>query len=886
MSQPAAQDRSIRFWIGVIILATFLPSLLGLGYLLFDAYQKTRTRFIEEARLTVAALVTTVDRELDIGKNMAITLATSKNLAEHDLARFHAQAKSVVGGDFPGFNFVLSDRSGQQLINTIRPYGTPLPSHNNLPQLQRVFREGKPLISDLFIGGVKKSPVLAIDVPVWQDGEVVYGLAVGMLPEHFGSLLAGQRMPAGRSLTIFDAGGRIVAETGVAIPRVNQPGLPDLIRRIQTERDGSVESGGLDGEHAYTVFSRSGATGWSVAMTVSHDAMLGSVAKSLAPITFIVLLLLTAGFVFAWVLAGRVSASIRGLVRSARTLGHGETVAPSDSRIAEVLELGLALQTADRELLRHRGQLEAMVARRTEELKQTQARLVDAQRIASLGSWRLDLATNDVVWTEELYRMFNADPGQPPPNYTVQERIFTAESWARLSAALDKTVQTGVPYELELQIRRVDGSVGWILARGERVSDSRGKAVAIQGIAMDITRRKETELLLQTAKEAAETANVAKSAFLANMSHEIRTPLNAITGMAYVLRRSGLSAEQADKLDKIETAGDHLLEIINAVLDLSKVEAGKLELEEKPFSVGEMLDNLSSMIGARAKAKGLVYRVKAEGLPDVLVGDRTRLQQALLNYLSNAIKFTEQGQVILRVRVAEDSGDSVVLRCEVSDTGPGISDNALPRLFTAFEQADNSITRKYGGTGLGLAITRKIAQIMGGEAGVDTVLGKGSCFWLTARLGKAPSALATPDSRGDSGIESSLRREHGGARILLVEDDPLNREVARKLLDSVGLVVDIAEDGEQAVHRAMERDYALIVMDMQMPRMDGLSASRSIRKIPRHERTPIVALTANAFAEDRARCLEAGMNDFITKPINPETLFVTLLCWLESGDHA
>jgi len=886
MRLAATQHRSIRFWIGVVILSTFVPSALGLGYFLFDAYQKTRAKFIEEARLTVSALVTTVDRELDIGKNMAITLATSKNLAEHDLARFHAQAKSVVGGDFPGFNFVLSDRSGQQLVNTIRPFGTPLPSHNNLPQLQRVFNEGKPLISDLFIGGVKRTPVLAIDVPVWQDGQVVYGLAVGMLPEHFGKLLAGQRMPAGRSLTIFDAQGMIVAETGTATPRVNQPGAPDLIRRIQDEREGSMETADLDGDRAYVLFSRSGSTGWSVAMTVSHDAMLGSMAKSLAPITVVVMLLLGAGLLFAWQLGGRVGVAIRGLVESARSLGRGTTVAPAESRIAEVAELGMALHKADSELFQHRGQLEAMVAQRTEELRQTKARLVDAQRIASLGSWRLDLATNEVIWTEELYRMFNADPSEPPPNYSVQEKIFTPETWTRLSTAVARTVETGTPYELELQIRRVDGSLGWILARGERVDDSSGKAVAVQGIAMDITRRKEAEQLLQTAKEAAETANVAKSAFLANMSHEIRTPLNAITGMSYVLRRSGLSASQSDKLDKIETASEHLLEIINAVLDLSKIEAGKLDLEEKPLSIMEMLDNMSSMVSARAKAKGLAYIVDASDLPDLLTGDRTRLQQALLNYLSNAIKFTEQGHVILRARVAEEAGDTVLLRFEVSDTGPGISEDALPRLFTAFEQADNSITRKYGGTGLGLAITRKIARIMGGDAGVDTVLGEGSTFWLTARLGKARPTVAASGERGASGIESTLRRDHAGARILLADDDPLNREVAQKLLEAVGMEVDIAEDGEQAVRRAMGKTYALILMDMQMPIMDGLTATRKIRAAAGQRRTPIIAVTANAFAEDRARCMEAGMNDFITKPINPETLFVTLLCWLASREDA
>ncbi len=273
-----------------------------------------------------------------------------------------------------------------------------------------------------------------------------------------------------------------------------------------------------------------------------------------------------------------------------------------------------------------------------EQLRTSQRNLAEAQRIASLGSWQLDLSTNEVTWSSELYRMFNADPSQPPPNYDVQARIFAPESWNKLTAALVNTVQTGTPYELELQIRRIDGSDGWILARGERVCDATGKAVAMHGIAMDITSQKEAERLINEARQTAEAANVAKSTFLANMSHEIRTPLNAITGMSHILRRSGLTPEQAGKLDKIENAGNHLLNIINDVLDLSKIEAGKFVLEDAPIRVEAMFGNIASMLGQKASDKGLLFQVETVSLPYNLYGDPTRLQQALLNYASNALR--------------------------------------------------------------------------------------------------------------------------------------------------------------------------------------------------------------------------------------------------------
>ncbi|RKT58041.1 signal transduction histidine kinase [Azonexus fungiphilus] len=443
-------------------------------------------------------------------------------------------------------------------------------------------------------------------------------------------------------------------------------------------------------------------------------------------------------------------------------------------------------------------------------------------------------------------------------------------------------------------IRRADR-----VARGEAVSDwPRGRIVEFNRLSANIGRMADTILereqklrelnsglearvverttALSQAKEAAEAASLAKSTFLANMSHEIRTPLNAISGMAHLIRRGGLPPEQSVRLDKLEAAGQHLLEVINMVLDLSKIEAGKLELEETPFRPGSLFENVASMIQERARAKSLALHTDFTELPERLLGDPTRLQQALLNYAGNAIKFTERGEIRLRGLLLEDSGNEALIRLEVSDTGIGVEPATQARLFKAFEQADASTTRKYGGTGLGLAITARIAEAMGGEVGVSSVPGEGSTFWLTARL-KKPAADATAATPASEDIELQLRRRHAGRRVLLVEDEPVNREIALMLLDEAGLVAEAAEDGQVAVDKVAAGAYDLVLMDMQMPRMDGLEATRQIRRLPGGALLPIVAMTANAFAEDRARCLAAGMDDFLTKPIDPERFYRLLL---------
>ena len=360
------------------------------------------------------------------------------------------------------------------------------------------------------------------------------------------------------------------------------------------------------------------------------------------------------------------------------------------------------------------------------------------------------------------------------------------------------------------------------------------------------------------------------------MSHEIRAPMNAILGLTYLLKRHSPTPEQDECLDKIANASRHLLSIINDILDFSKIEAGKFLLEKAAFPASAVLDHTRSLLEEVAAAKGLVFEVSYNNTPVWLVGDQTRLRQALLNYAGNSIKFTEHGKIILNARLVEDYGDEVLIRFGVTDTGIGIAPEKIPELFQAFKQVDSSTTRKYGGTVLGLAITQRLANLMGETVGVESVLGEGGTFWFTARLGKgSPAGAVKVDN-----AELALKSQHSGAYVLLVEDDLINQEVARTLLVDAGLRVDIAGDGKRAVEKVSATNYDLVLMDIQMPVMDGIEATRLIRQMPNKSTLPILALTANIFEEYRQRCAEAGMNDFVAKPVEPMALFATILKWL------
>jgi PAS domain S-box-containing protein len=537
--------------------------------------------------------------------------------------------------------------------------------------------------------------------------------------------------------------------------------------------------------------------------------------------------------------------------------------------------------------------LEAQVEQRTAKLREASEVLEEQQRILQIAHEEQRTIFNTVTMGIALVRshkilrcnrqlevIFGFGPGELDGHGT---RLWYADEddFQRIGAPLFANLAPGEVQRHEQELVRKDGSRFWARMTGSLYVDA-NLGDAVLAVFEDMSLQREAAQAIAQATKQAVAASNAKSYFLANMSHEIRTPMNAIMGLSYLLLKGDLQTTQREQLRKIQSSSQHLLSILNDILDYSKIESGKMQVEQIEFELGQVLDNVASMTMERAAAKelALLFHIDSE-VPQRLVGDPLRLGQIIVNLVNNAVKFTERGEVRVDLSLREKGEGDVLLLCTVKDTGIGLSAEQLPLLFQSFQQADSSTTRQYGGTGLGLAICKQLATLMQGEVGVQSVLGQGSTFWFSVRLGVSHShALTTvhaqPREVPDAGALQMLQ----SVRILLVEDNELNREVAGELLLDIGVRLDTAINGQMALERLQEHAYDLVLMDMQMPVMDGLTATRLLRAQVEFAALPVIAMTANAMESDRQACLQAGMNDHISKPIEPDQLFSILLQWL------
>ncbi|MGE5489684.1 MAG: response regulator [Actinomycetota bacterium] len=826
-----------------------------------------------------------------------------------------------------------------------------------------------------------------------------------------------------------------------AADRIEVPVLAEAVGRWQGagKSENRLDRVELDGGAWVSLF-RPIAIGnqkfWLAAMAPRADFIPGGLREAVL-LVVLALLSLAIGAVAAIRVAARFSRPLEKLTAESARIGRLDLAAPVsvDAPWRELRELATAQEAMREELVWKTWELEdandtleARVVERTEALEKARA------EAEWLGRLLTDMADSlpCAVFRYEVeaggrgaFRFISAK-ARDIWGYSHEELLADPDlRWSSVHpddregfrARIAQAISEGSNADVVCRVVDGAGEIRWIETRS-MVSELPDGILAWNGYWLDITLRKQQEEALSRAKEAAESAARMKSDFLANMSHEIRTPMNAVIGLSHLLLKSELTASQRDYLGKIQQASQHLLSIINDVLDFSKIEAGRMTVEHDTLELERVLENVATLISDKALAKGLelVFDV-APDVPPYLVGDALRLGQILINYANNAVKFTERGEILVRVRVLEASADQVLLKFSVSDTGIGLDEEEMGRLFQSFQQADTSTTRKYGGTGLGLAISKKLAEMMDGEVGVDSVRGRGSTFWFTARLGIGTSlprrrplaadlqglpVLVVDDNAharsvladllngmgfaaaevgdgysaleevtkaeaagkpfavlfldwqmpGMDGIEVVRRRRAGavapppppnlgpphgraavvkqaeavgfedvlikpinasvlfdsvarlfsgtdegprvaavpavdaglaalaGARILLVEDNDVNQLVASELLRSEGFTVDIAGHGGHALEMLAGNAYDLVLMDMQMPVMDGLAATRAIRAREEWRSLPVVAMTANAMSGDRDRCLSAGMNDHVAKPIEPSELWEALRKWI------
>lgn len=866
----------------VVVAGIWLLTLLASHMLRKDIEQVLSAAQLSTATLLAGHLDYEIGSRLKTLEQLAIAVAPLVRTASTEVQEQLEQRPFAINA-FNG-GVVVYDLQGTAIADVPAQTGRRGVNYMDVDVVAQALRDGKSGVGRPLIGKKLNAPVFGMAVPVRDAQGEIIGAIAGVinlgLPSFFDRITEGRYGETGGYLVLAPRERIIVTSSDKSRVMEKLPplGKYPVIDRFMAGEEGSAVTVNPLGLEILTSDKKIASAGWMLAVYLPTSEAFAPINDVRRQLLLGALLLTLLVVLLTWWILKRQLAPLLGTIQTLSDMA-GPNRALTRLPVSRNDEIG--------QLLESFNHLIGIVKERESELRDGHETLLHILEASTDGFLRLSIQ-GKLLDTNPAYSLQSGYSREELLGMTLED-LDIAEAPLPLATRIAQVIAKGSD-QFETVHRRKDGSP-WPVEVSMTFNAANSQLL---GFLRDITERKrysaelerhvaERTIELSHAKQLAESASRAKSSFLANMSHELRTPLNAIIGMTDLAKRKTVDAKQADQLNKVAQASQRLLRIINNILDLSKIEADQLTLEQTRFQLGSIFENVHSLIAQKATEKGLSLCLD---IPDGLMhlalqGDPLRLEQILLNFAGNAIKFTQAGRVTIAVKRLEDP-EACVLHFAVSDTGIGIAPEEQKRLFTAFAQADSSTTRRYGGTGLGLAISKQLAEMMGGQIGLESQPGEGSTFWFTVRLPMASAALPPPHEPAPPlDVEHLLRTRYAGVRILLAEDEPINQEVSTAMLETVGLIVDIANNGAEALAKATTTPYRAILMDVQMPTMNGFDATRAIRALPGAAGIPILAMTANAFDEDRTLCIEAGMNDHIPKPVDPSRLFGTLLRWLD-----
>ncbi|HET7795212.1 MAG TPA: response regulator [Rhizobacter sp.] len=863
---------SIGKRVQLLVIACIVPAWLAASVIAFFAYQRERDDRITSSVLQARGLVHQVERELALSVGVLETLATSSHIDDGNYRRFHEQASQVLRQSSAN-NIVLFDTTLQGLVSAAQPYGSPLFKlrHDRFPS---VIPTARPAVSEMFVGEVSKQLQVAAAVPVMRNGTVIGRLEMVFSPERFARIIEQQSFSHTWPVGIVDSAGHIVARNRDAELFVGRLAAPPLLEELRARREGHFEGRSTEGIDAVGCFSQSETFGWAAAIGVPVAEMHAVLARRLGVIALTGIALLLSGIALARRLGRQIAEPVQALVAPALAIGRGEAATLPPPALRETAEVASALAQAQ-QLLRER---EASRLAAEGALRDSQSRLRMALDISRIGTWELDLETNVITRSQRHDECFGYT--EPVPHWTLEDFIFHVHPEDRhlidqeiRPPAIDGEQQS---WRTECRVIWPDGSVHWIASQAAVISEN-GKPRRIIGIVSDATPAKQAEEMrlqqvrLESEYRQAQEANRLKSEFLANMSHELRTPLNAVIGFAEILRTGMIPADspkRGEYLGHIAAGGRHLLQLINDVLDLAKVESGKLEFHPEPVDLPRLSHEVLGVLQAEAARKRIELVVDHDPALHGLELDPARLKQVLYNFLSNAIKFTSAGgRVTLRSRA--DGPEH--LRIEVEDTGIGIAPADQHKLFMPFQQINAGLTKQHGGTGLGLALTRQLAELQGGTVGLRSTAGQGSVFHVV--LPRRPGASRTPTTPAAAAVVQGTAARPGAPRVLVVEDDVADQAKLVRALSAAGYQVDVGATAEQALQHAAERHYDAITLDLLLPDRSGLEVLATLRASALHATVPVIVVT---MVTETSALAGFQVSDVLHKPLRAEEVQASL----------